>query len=65
MFQNELRRYAENLLLYRYKRLHQFFKKARIKQLIQEHNKDKFGHHKRLWQLVFLDEWLRKNTDEE
>jgi len=63
MFQNELRAYAENLLLTTETKLHQFFKKARIEQLIQEHNNDKFDHHKTLWQLVVLEEWLRKNTD--
>ena len=63
MFQNELRAYAENLLLSADTKLHQFFKKARIKQLIQEHKNDKFDHHKTLWQLVVLEEWLRKNTD--
>jgi asparagine synthase (glutamine-hydrolysing) len=63
MFQNELRDYAENLLLSTDTKLHQFFKKERIEQLIQEHNNDKFDHHKTLWQLVVLEEWLRKNTD--
>ena len=63
MFQNELRSYAESLLLSEDTRLHQFFKKSRIEQLIQEHNNDKFDHHKTLWQLVVLEEWLRKNTD--
>ncbi len=63
MFQNELRSYAENLLLSEETKLHQFFKKSRIEQLIIEHNNDKFDHHKTLWQLVVLEEWLRKNTD--
>ncbi|WP_085300418.1 asparagine synthase (glutamine-hydrolyzing) [Cognaticolwellia mytili] len=63
MFQNELRGYAENLLLSEETILHQFFKKSRIKQLIVEHNNDKFDHHKTLWQLVVLEEWLRKNTN--
>ena len=63
MFQNELRSYAEKLLLSTNTKLHQFFKKSRIEQLIQEHNNDKFDHHKTLWQLVVLEEWLRRNTD--
>jgi asparagine synthase (glutamine-hydrolysing) len=63
MFQNELRDYAENLLLSTDTKLHQFFRKERIEQLIQEHNNDKFDHHKTLWQLVVLEEWLRKNSD--
>jgi len=63
MFQNELRSYAENLLLSDETKLLQFFKKSRIEQLIEEHNNDKYDHHKTLWQLVVLEEWLRKNTD--
>jgi len=62
MFQNELRAYAENLLLSAETKLLQFFKKSRIEQLIKEHNNDKFDHHKTLWQLVVLEEWLRNNT---
>jgi len=62
MFQNELRSYAENLLLSPETKLLQFFKKTRIEQLIQEHNNDKFDHHKTLWQLVVLEEWLKNNT---
>jgi asparagine synthase (glutamine-hydrolysing) len=63
MFQNELRDYAEKLLLSADTKLHQFFKVERIQQLIQEHNADKFDHHKTLWQLVVLEEWLQKNSD--
>lgn len=62
MFQNELRDYAEKLLLSDETKLHQFFRKERIEQLIQEHNADKYDHHKTLWQLVVLEEWLRKNS---
>ncbi|MDB2373830.1 asparagine synthase (glutamine-hydrolyzing) [Psychrosphaera haliotis] len=62
MFQNELREYAKDLLLSDNTKLHQFFKLERIKQLIEEHNADKYDHHKTLWQLVVLEEWLRKNS---
>ncbi len=61
MFQNELRDYAKDLLLSNKTKLHQFFKVERIQQLIEEHNADKYDHHKILWQLVVLEEWLRKN----
>jgi asparagine synthase (glutamine-hydrolysing) len=63
MFQNELRDYAEKLLLSDDTKVHQFFKIERIQQFIDEHNADKFDHHKTLWQLVVLEEWLRKNID--
>jgi len=63
MFQNELREYASDLLLSEHTKLNQFFKVERIQQLIDEHNSNKFDHHKTLWQLIVLEEWLRKNTD--
>jgi len=63
MFQNELRDYAEKLLLSSETKLLQYFIKSRIEQLIEEHNSNKYDHHKTLWQLVVLEEWLRKNTD--
>ncbi len=62
MFQNELKEYARNLLLSDNTKLHQFFNVERIKQLIEEHNANKYDHHKTLWQLVVLEEWLKKNT---
>ena len=62
MFQNELRDYAKELLLSEQTKLHHFFKVERIQQLIDEHNADKYDHHKTLWQLVVLEEWLRKNS---
>ena len=61
MFQNELREYAEELLLSGQSRVHQFFRKERISQLIAEHNSNKYDHHRELWQLVVLEEWLREN----
>lgn len=62
MFQNEMRDYAQDLLLSDDSKLHSYFKKDRIEQLINEHNANKYDHHKTLWQLVVLEEWLRRNT---
>ena len=62
MFQKELKDYAHSLLLSENTRLHQFFKVERIHQLVEEHNANKYDHHKTLWQLVVLEEWLRKNS---
>jgi asparagine synthase (glutamine-hydrolysing) len=63
MFQNDLSEYTAGLLLSDETRLTEYFKLSRIQQLIDEHNNDKFDHHRVLWQLVVLEEWLRKNTD--
>jgi asparagine synthase (glutamine-hydrolysing) len=62
MFKNELRSYAETLLLSDETKLLQFFKRSRIEQIIEEHNNDKYDHHKTLWQLVVLEEWLKRNA---
>jgi asparagine synthase (glutamine-hydrolysing) len=63
MFQNELRDYSTNLLLKEFAKLHKYFDKSRIKQLLDEHCANKYDHHKILWQLVVLEEWLQRNTD--
>jgi asparagine synthase (glutamine-hydrolysing) len=63
MFQNELRDYSTNLLLKEFAKLHEYFDKSRIKQLLDEHCANKYDHHKILWQLVVLEEWLQRNTD--
>ncbi|AGP78720.1 asparagine synthase [Alteromonas mediterranea 615] len=62
MFQKELKDYAHSLLLSNDTKLHKFFKIERIRQLVEEHNANKYDHHKTLWQLVVLEEWLRKNS---
>lgn len=62
MFQKELKDYAHSLLLSDDTKLHKFFKIERIRQLVEEHNANKYDHHKTLWQLVVLEEWLRKNS---
>lgn len=61
MFQNELKDYAHDLLLSGNAKILRFFNQQRIAQLIHEHNSDKFDHHKTLWQLVVLEEWLQRN----
>jgi len=63
MFQNELKDYAKELLLSENAKLHQFFEVDYIAKLITEHNSDKYDHHKILWQLVVLEEWLKVNTN--
>lgn len=61
MFQNELKDYAENLLLAKGANLHKYFNTSRIEQLLKEHNSNKYDHHRELWQLVVLEEWLQNN----
>jgi asparagine synthase (glutamine-hydrolysing) len=61
MFQGELREYTQQLLLSENTLIHQFFKPERIEQLITEHNNNQYDHHKTLWQLVVLEQWLRNN----
>jgi asparagine synthase (glutamine-hydrolysing) len=63
MFQNELREYASILLLSDGAKCHQFFEKQRIAQLLEEHCANKYDHHKILWQLVVLEEWLKNNFE--
>lgn len=63
MFQDQLKDYAVETLLSDDAKIHEFFKKEVIADLLNEHNSNKFDHHKTLWQLIVLEEWLKKNTD--
>ncbi|WNC68454.1 asparagine synthase (glutamine-hydrolyzing) [Thalassotalea nanhaiensis] len=63
MFQHELKGYVEEVLLSDNAKVHQYFKVGKIKELIDEHNGNKSDHHRTLWQLIVLEEWLKQNTD--
>ncbi len=59
MFQGEMSEYAKDTLLSKDTNIHQFFKKEAIKILLDEHIEDKQDHHRVLWQLVVLEEWMK------
>ncbi len=61
MFQNELSDYASDLLLSKNAKIADYFSNDRIAQILKEHSSKQKDHHRILWQLVVLEEWLGKN----
>lgn len=60
MFQGGMRDYAHDTLLSANSHIHKYFKKSIIEQLLIEHSTKKNDHHRTLWQLVTLEEWLQR-----
>lgn len=59
MFQGDLSKYARDTLTSGTAYLHDFFDKAQIERLLEEHTEGKHDHHRALWQLIVLEEWLQ------
>lgn len=59
MFQGDLSKYARDTLTSSTAHLHDFFDKAQIERLLEEHTEGKHDHHRALWQLIVLEEWLQ------
>jgi asparagine synthase (glutamine-hydrolysing) len=58
MFQGEMSQYAFDTLMSPNTRIHQYFDKKVIQQTLEQHTSNKHDHHRLLWQLVVLEEWL-------
>jgi asparagine synthase (glutamine-hydrolysing) len=61
MFQGELYSYACDLLLSSTAHTASYFSRTRVEELIYEHKAGKVDHHRLLWQLVVLEQWLQEN----
>jgi asparagine synthase (glutamine-hydrolysing) len=59
-FQGELRKLTEHRLLGSDARCHQYFRPDAIRVLIDQHMTGKVNHCYRLWNLLFLESWLRR-----
>lgn len=62
MFQGALRSYSHDLLLASTSRITSYFEQSEVQRLLQEHQSDKADHHRVLWQLVVLEEWLQQHA---
>lgn len=62
MFQGQLRAYAEDLLLSANANLHGFFRRDAIQLILREHAAGTHDHHRVIWQMVVLEQWLTENT---
>ena len=61
MFQGELRGYADDLLLSANAKLHDIFRKDAIRRILAEHSSKQKDHHRAIWQMVVLEQWLVEN----
>lgn len=61
-FQNELKAMTTTRLLGTDARCHQFFRPDAIGRLIEQHMSGRVNHCYRLWNLLFLETWLRRWT---
>jgi asparagine synthase (glutamine-hydrolysing) len=61
MFKTTLRDYSNERLLSTHAKLHEIIDRNGIQALLNEHQKGKQDHHRVLWQLIVLEEWLQQN----
>lgn len=61
MFEGMLFDYAQNTLLSSNTMLSVYFLKESIAQLLQEHRSNQMDHHRVIWQLIVLENWLQEN----
>lgn len=60
MFENQLADYSMDVLTSPSCKLHGYFKKETILNLLQEHIGRKRDHHRIIWQLIVLETWMQK-----
>ena len=61
MFQDALKDYSSNLLLASESKIMQYFERSVVERLLTEHQSGQSDHHRILWQLVVLEEWLQQH----
>ena len=61
MFRQELAQYAKDLLLSDGAKIHTLFNAHVIEDVVSTHYNQTHDHHRLLWQLVVLEEWLGAN----
>ena len=61
MFQGELKDYSHALLLDDNAKINAYFDKHIIRNILEEHQENKQDHHRLIWQLVVLEEWLKQH----
>ena len=62
MFQGALKGYSHDLLLASTSRITSYFERSEVERLLMEHQSDNADHHRVLWQLVVLEEWLLQHA---
>lgn len=62
MLKKNLKSYAFDLLLSPNAKMHAYFEKKGIHQLLHEHTRSQMDHHKVIWQLIVLENWLQASS---
>ena len=61
MFEGSLSGYAQDILMSPTTILNTIFKSKTIGRLLKEHSDKQMDHHRTIWQLVVLENWLQEN----
>ncbi|MAZ66052.1 MAG: asparagine synthase (glutamine-hydrolyzing) [Kangiellaceae bacterium] len=64
MFQNQLSDYVRHTLLSSGAKIHSLVDDKKVASLLDAHYADRADHHRALWQLIVLEEWLKHNNTE-
>lgn len=65
MFKGPLREYVSEKICKTDALINNLFHHNVIKEIVEEHNSNKVDHHRLLWQLVVLEEWMQQNLSSE
>jgi asparagine synthase (glutamine-hydrolysing) len=61
MFEGALYGYAQDVLLASSSKISAYFRRNRIEEVLREHKSNHTDHHRLIWQLIVLEQWLRVN----
>ena len=61
MFEGDLYGYAQDVLLSTSAEVSAYFARERIEEILLEHKKQKMDHHRLIWQLIVLEQWLENS----
>ncbi len=59
MFEGDLYGYARDVLLSGGSEVSAYFSTGQIEKILQEHKAHKMDHHRVIWQMIVLEQWLR------
>lgn len=62
MFMGPLKAYCGETLLNQDAKINAYFNPSYVARLCEEHWEGKADHHRILWQLIVMEEWLKQNT---
>ena len=62
MFMGPLKEFCGETLLNEEAKIKAYFNPSYVARLCEEHWEGKADHHRILWQLIVMEEWLKQNT---